>query len=328
MKAMVVVQRSGSGELVLEDVPDPVAGEGQVAIRMEGTAVSFGDIEMRRGNYHTPRKPPVIPGHDVVGTLVALGSGTTGLSVGERVTAISLTGTYAEIVGGACCRDLVAAGRDRRRLGRGLPDQWRNVVQPAHHGRTLGGGRIGVDSRGGRRRGDNHLPVGQAARVPARLSAPSVTNPRLTWPAGLGCDHVILYRTEDVASLVMSITGGKGRRCDSRFDRRLGYGTKPCPAWPRGGASSPLASQAGSPGRFRPISCTPETSPPSATVPAGTATKGRKRCGRAGDAVLGYLRSKQLKMVVSAQFPLSEANAALDLVASRKSTGRVVLTSS
>ena len=98
MKAMVVVKRNGRGELVLEDVPDPVVGEGQVAIRMEGTAVSFGDIEMRQGDYHTPRKPPVIPGHDVVGTLVALGPGTTGFRVGERVTAISLTGSYAEIV--------------------------------------------------------------------------------------------------------------------------------------------------------------------------------------------------------------------------------------
>ena len=126
----------------------------------------------------------------------------------------------------------------------------------------------------------------------------------------------------------MSITGGKGADVILDFDRRLGYGTKALLAWPRGGASSPLAGRAGTAGQI-----------PTDLLHAGNKSAigystGGHRYERpevlrpAGDAVLGYLRSKQLKMVVSARFPLGEANAALDLVASRKSTGRVVLTNS
>ena len=87
MKVMVVVQRKGQGNLVMQDVRKPEPDEGQVAIQMEGTAISFGDIEMRLGKYHTPRNPPVIPRHDVVGRVVALGLGMTEFHVGERVTA-------------------------------------------------------------------------------------------------------------------------------------------------------------------------------------------------------------------------------------------------
>ena len=326
MKAMVVVQRSGSGELVLEDVPDPVAGEGQVAIRMEGTAVSFGDIEMRRGNYHTPRKPPVIPGHDVVGTLVALGPGTTGFSVGERVTAISLTGTYAEIV--------VAPAA----VTWSLPDEI-DVVSAAAFP-TNGVTSYNLLTMAGR------LAAGESVLIHAAAGGVGTTTCQLAKLLGagtvigtvgdeskadlarsLGCDHVILYRTEDVASRVMSITGGKG--ADVILDSIGGWATEQSLAclapWGRivaFGRSSGIAGQI-----------------PTDLLHAGNKSAigystGGHRYERpealrpAGDAVLGYLRSKQLKMVVSAQFPLSEANAALDLVASRKSTGRVVLTSS
>ena len=53
MKAMVVVEKKGVGVLEMQDIPDAVPGEGQVAIRMQATAVSFADIEAREGRYHT-----------------------------------------------------------------------------------------------------------------------------------------------------------------------------------------------------------------------------------------------------------------------------------
>ena len=209
MKAMVVVKRNGRGELVLEDVPDPLAGEGQVAIRMEGTAVSFGDIEMRQGDYHTPRKPPVIPGHDVVGTLVALGPGTTGFRVGERVTAISLTGSYAEIV--------VAPAA----VTWSVPDEI-DIISAASFP-TNGVTSYNLLTMAGR------LTAGESVLIHAAAGGVGTTTCQLAKLLGagtvigtvgdeskadlacsLGCDHVILYRTEDLASRVMSITGGKG----------------------------------------------------------------------------------------------------------------------
>ena len=326
MKAMVVVKRNGRGELVLEDVPDPVAGEGQVAIRMEGTAVSFGDIEMRQGDYHTPRKPPVIPGHDVVGTLVALGPGTTGFRVGERVTAISLTGSYAEIV--------VAPAA----VTWSVPDEI-DIISAASFP-TNGVTSYNLLTMAGR------LTAGESVLIHAAAGGVGTTTCQLAKLLGagtvigtvgdeskanlacsLGCDHVILYRTEDLASRVMSITEGKG--ADLILDSIGGSATEQSLAclapWGRivaYGRSGGIAGQI-------PTDLLHAGNKSAIGYSTGGYRYARPEALRpAGDAVLGYLRSKQLKMVVSAQFPLSEANAALDLVASRKSTGRVVLTSS
>ena len=326
MKAMVVVKRNGRGEMVLEDVPDPVAGEGQVAIRMEGTAVSFGDIEMRQGDYHTPRKPPVIPGHDVVGTLVALGPGTTGFRVGERVTAISLTGSYAEIV--------VAPAA----VTWSVPDEI-DIISAASFP-TNGVTSYNLLTMAGR------LTAGESVLIHAAAGGVGTTTCQLAKLLGagtvigtvgdeskadlacsLGCDHVILYRTEDLASRVMSITGGKG--ADLILDSIGGSATEQSLAclapWGRivaYGRSGGIAGQI-------PTDLLHAGNKSAIGYSTGGYRYARPEALRpAGDAVLGYLRSKQLKMVVSAQFPLSEANAALDLVASRKSTGRVVLTSS
>ncbi len=326
MKAMVVVKRNGRGELVLEDVPDPLAGEGQVAIRMEGTAVSFGDIEMRQGDYHTPRKPPVIPGHDVVGTLVALGPGTTGFRVGERVTAISLTGSYAEIV--------VAPAA----VTWSVPDEI-DIISAASFP-TNGVTSYNLLTMAGR------LTAGESVLIHAAAGGVGTTTCQLAKLLGagtvigtvgdeskadlacsLGCDHVILYRTEDLASRVMSITGGKG--ADLILDSIGGSATEQSLAclapWGRivaYGRSGGIAGQI-------PTDLLHAGNKSAIGYSTGGYRYARPEALRpARDAVLGYLRSKQLKMVVSAQFPLSEANAALDLVASRKSTGRVVLTSS
>ena len=324
MKAMVVVKRNGRGELVLEDVPDPVVGEGQVAIRMEGTAVSFGDIEMRQGDYHTPRKPPVIPGHDVVGTLVALGPGTTGFRVGERVTAISLTGSYAEIV--------VAPAA----VTWSLPDEIDIISAAAFP--TNGVTSYNLLTMAGR------LAAGESVLIHAAAGGVGTTTCQLAKLLGagtiigtvgdeskadlacsLGCDHVILYRAEDLPSRVMSITGGKG--ADLILDSIGGSATEQSLAclapWGRivaFGRSSGIAGQI-------PTDLLHAGNKSAIGYSTGGYRYARPEALRpAGDAVLGYLRSKQLKMVVSAQFPLSEANAALDLLASRRSTGRVVLT--
>ncbi len=326
MKAMVVVKRNGRGELVLEDVPDPVVGEGQVAIRMEGTAVSFGDIEMRQGDYHTPRKPPVIPGHDVVGTLVALGPGTTGFRVGERVTAISLTGSYAEIV--------VAPAA----VTWSVPDEIDIISAAAFP--TNGVTSYNLLTMAGR------LAAGESVLIHAAAGGVGTTTCQLAKLLGagtiigtvgdeskadlacsLGCDHVILYRAEDLPSRVMSITGGKG--ADLILDSIGGSATEQSLAclapWGRivaYGRSGGIAGQI-------PTDLLHAGNKSAIGYSTGGYRYARPEALRpAGDAVLGYLRSKQLKMVVSAQFPLGEANAALDLVASRKSTGRVVLTNS
>ena len=71
----------------------PGAGEARVAI--EAAGVAFADIVMRTGLYPGV-KAPVTPGYDLIGRIEALGPGVEGFSVGQRVAALTVTGSYAD----------------------------------------------------------------------------------------------------------------------------------------------------------------------------------------------------------------------------------------
>lgn len=71
----------------------PGAGEARVAI--EAAGVAFADIVMRTGLYPGV-KAPVTPGYDLIGRIEALGSGVEGFAVGQRVAALTVTGSYAD----------------------------------------------------------------------------------------------------------------------------------------------------------------------------------------------------------------------------------------
>lgn len=71
----------------------PGAGEARVAI--EAAGVAFADIVMRTGLYPGV-KAPVTPGYDLIGRIEALGPGVEGFTVGQRVAALTVTGSYAD----------------------------------------------------------------------------------------------------------------------------------------------------------------------------------------------------------------------------------------
>lgn len=70
----------------------PASGEIRVAI--EAAGVAYADIMMRQGMY-AGQSLPVTPGYDFVGRVEALGSGVTGLTEGQRVAGVTVTGSYA-----------------------------------------------------------------------------------------------------------------------------------------------------------------------------------------------------------------------------------------
>jgi putative PIG3 family NAD(P)H quinone oxidoreductase len=79
-------------------LPDPVPGPGEVAIRVYATAVNRADLLQRRGAYPPPEGASPILGLECSGTVLRLGPGATGLSVGDPVCALLSGGGYAEIV--------------------------------------------------------------------------------------------------------------------------------------------------------------------------------------------------------------------------------------
>ena len=70
--------------LVLEEVPDPVAGPGQIRLRVRACGICHTDLHTIERELTLPRLP-LIPGHQVVGVVDAVGEGVTALKVGDRV---------------------------------------------------------------------------------------------------------------------------------------------------------------------------------------------------------------------------------------------------
>jgi len=98
MKAIVVHQYGGPEVLKFEEYPDPVPGPGEVLVRVAATSVNPIDYKRRAGftKDFYPIKFPGLMGVDVAGTVVKIGSGVEGFSVGDQVFAMA-DNAYAEL---------------------------------------------------------------------------------------------------------------------------------------------------------------------------------------------------------------------------------------
>ena len=96
MKAIRVHGFGGPEVLRLEETNAPMAGPGQVVVKIEAVGVNPVDTYIRSGGYGK-RPLPYTPGSDAAGTVEAVGADVTGFKPGDRVyTAGTITGAYAE----------------------------------------------------------------------------------------------------------------------------------------------------------------------------------------------------------------------------------------
>jgi propanol-preferring alcohol dehydrogenase len=93
MRAMILEAQHRPLRLV--DIPEPVAGPGQLLIRVKVCGVCRTDLHILDGNLSEP-KLPLVPGHQIVGIVAGLGSGAEGFEVGDRVGAPWLGWTDGE----------------------------------------------------------------------------------------------------------------------------------------------------------------------------------------------------------------------------------------
>jgi len=75
---------AGRGGIALKEVEAPSAGSGELVVRVSVCAVCRTDLDLLEGRLRAPAYP-VIPGHQVVGTVAELGAGASGFTVGDRV---------------------------------------------------------------------------------------------------------------------------------------------------------------------------------------------------------------------------------------------------
>ena len=98
MKAIVVHQYGGPEVLKFEEYPDPVAGSGEVLVRVAASSVNPIDYKRRAGltKDFYPMTFPGLIGVDLAGTVLKIGPGVEGFSVGDQVFAMA-DNTYAEL---------------------------------------------------------------------------------------------------------------------------------------------------------------------------------------------------------------------------------------
>lgn len=96
MKAAVLVRRGDArGAFELQDLPDPVPGQGEITINVELSGLNFADVLARLGLYRDAPPLPLVLGYEVVGRIGAVGPDCGTLSPGTRVVAMTRFGGYA-----------------------------------------------------------------------------------------------------------------------------------------------------------------------------------------------------------------------------------------
>jgi len=206
MRAVVVTEPGGPDQLTIAEVPDPVAGPGELLVRVVAAGVNRADLLQRQGFYPPPKGISDVIGLEVSGRVEAIGEGVEGWAVGDEVVALLAGGGYAELTvvpAGQCCRppagvDLVTAA--------GLLEVAATVVSNLDrvgyadgesflvHGGTGGIGAFAIQyvkARGG------------------TVLTTAGTTEKLDQCRALGADVAIDYH-EDWAAAVKEATGGRG----------------------------------------------------------------------------------------------------------------------
>jgi NADPH:quinone reductase len=96
MRALLCKEYGPPESLVVDEVPSPAPGAGQVRIKVEAAGVNFPDALIIENKYQFKPELPFSPGGEVAGTIDAVGSGVESFGVGDRVVASTLHGGFAE----------------------------------------------------------------------------------------------------------------------------------------------------------------------------------------------------------------------------------------
>lgn len=98
MRALLTTAPGGPETLTVGQLPDPVAGPGQLLVRNHACALNFPDVLMIEDKYQYKPPRPYAPGCEIAGVVEAVGEGVTGFAVGDRVCGMTGHGGMAEKV--------------------------------------------------------------------------------------------------------------------------------------------------------------------------------------------------------------------------------------
>ena len=98
MKALLSHEPGGPETLRLEEVAEPVAGPGELLVRVRACAINFPDVLIIEDKYQLKPQRPFAPGGEIAGEVLAVGEGVSGWSTGDRLIAALGFGGLAEQV--------------------------------------------------------------------------------------------------------------------------------------------------------------------------------------------------------------------------------------
>ncbi len=322
MKAIVCKEWGPPDSLEVQDLPDLVPGPGEVAVDVRAAGVNFPDVLTVQGKYQVRPPLPFTPGNEFAGVVRAVGEGVRGFAIGDRVIGFTQTGAFAE-------QALAPAG----------------VLMPMPPGMefdtaaaitlTYGTSHHAVVDRGQLKAGETMLVLGAAGGVGlaaieigkalgARVIAAASSAEKLDVCREHGADVLINYTSEDLREAIKAATGGKGP--DVIYD-------------PVGGPySEPALRSIAYRGRHLVVGFAAGDIPKlpwnlmllkSASVVGVFWGDFARREPQANLAamreMLGWMADGKLKPLVSKRYALAETAQALNDMAERKVTGKVVI---
>jgi len=211
MKAVEISSFGPPDVLRLVDRPAPVAGVGEVCIRVAASGVNRPDVLQRAGHYPAPAGASDLPGLEVAGSIV---SGdveamlAAGFKLGDRVCALVAGGGYAEfcVAPVGQCLPVPAGWSDIEAAS--LPETlftvWSNVFD---RGRLQAGETLLVQ---GGSSGIGVTAIQLAKAMGATVIATAGSDAKCSACVALGADHAINYKTQDFQAEALRLTQGRG----------------------------------------------------------------------------------------------------------------------
>ena len=320
MKAIVVEQCGGPENLIHKDIAVPQPGQGQALVKIAATGVNFIDIYFRTGLYKADL--PFTPGMEAAGVVESIGPGVTEVAVGDRVAYAMNRGSYAEYAVVPAWQLVQVPAATPLETAAGAMLQGMTAHYLTHSTFPLKqGDTCLIHAAAG---GAGMLIVQMAKMLGARVIGTTSTQTKADLAQKAGADDMILYTQQDFEAEVKNLTGGRG--VDVVYDS-VGATT-----WdkslncirPRGmmvtfgNASGPVPA-------IQPLVLSTKgslflTRP---TLATHCATR-EELLWRAND-VLGWAASGKLKVHIQQTYPLADAGKAHEDLASRRTTGKLLL---
>jgi len=307
----------------VDDAPSPPMAAGGVRIRVHAAGINFADTLMTTGEYQVKPPFPFSPGLEAAGEVIEVAPGVTRAKVGDRVMATLHYGGYAS--------EAVTHEATVYRI----PDNL-DFVSAAAFPIVYGTSHVGLKEKLKLRPGEALLVHGAAGgvgltaveigkKMGATVIATAGGADKLEVARQYGADHLIDYKKEDIRERVKQLTDGRGADCV--YD-------------PVGGTAFDASLRAiVQQGRILVVGFASGTVP---QIPANILlvknlsvigfywgahrTLDPELVQRSFDELLGWTAAGQLKPHVSHAFDLADVKEALKTLKSRKSTGKVVLT--